>query len=159
MMFVGWGVGAPVLGWLSDRIGLRKLPFVAGLALCAVAMAGLVWIPGLPVWAVTALCLLCGFGGSAQILGFAAVRESNPERVAGTAIGIVNCLMTGAGALYQPLLGYLLDLGWTGDMAGGARVYATATYSAAFSVLVAGTVVSVLCILAMRETWCRQRLT
>jgi len=156
VMFIGWGLGAPVVGWLSDRVGRRKPPFVAGLALCAAAMAGLVWAPGLPLWAVTALCFLCGLGGSAQILGFAVVRESNPTSAAGTAIGIVNCLMTGAGALYQPLLGWLLDRAWTGEMAGGARVYTPAAYSSAFSVLVIGTAVAALCTLLMHDTRCRQ---
>mgnify|MGYP003694335989 CR=1 FL=1 len=33
MLFVGWGVGAPLFGWLSDRIGRRKAPLLAGLAL------------------------------------------------------------------------------------------------------------------------------
>ena len=55
MVFIGWGVGAPVIGWLSDRIGRRKPPFVAGLVLTAVAMAGLAWAPGLPLWAVSVL--------------------------------------------------------------------------------------------------------
>ena len=156
MMFVGWGVGAPVIGWLSDRIGRRKPPFVAGLVLTAVAMAGLAWAPGLPLWAVSALCFLCGFGGSSQILGFAAVRELNPPAAGGAALGIVNGVVTGAGALYQPLLGWLLDLAWTGELAGGARVYTSAAYSTAFSVLVAGAVVGSVCILLMRETRCRQ---
>ena len=48
--------------------------------------------------------------------------------------------MTGGGALYQPLLGWLLDLAWTGEMVGGARAYAPAAYSTAFSVLIAGAV-------------------
>ncbi|HJQ56537.1 MAG TPA: MFS transporter [Vineibacter sp.] len=156
MMFIGWGVGAPIMGWLSDRIGRRKLPFVAGLILCAAATAMLAWVPGLPVWAMTALCFLCGLGGSGQILGFAAVRELNPPALAGTALGVVNCLMTAAGALYQPLLGWLLDLAWTGDMAGGARVYTAAAYSTAFSALVVGTGLGVVCTLLLRETWCRQ---
>ena len=156
VMFIGWGIGAPVMGWLSDRIGRRKAPFLAGLVLCAAAMAGIAWAPGLPLWAVTALCFLCGFGGSGQIVGFAVARELNPPGAAGTAIGIVNALMTGAGALYQPLLGWLLDLAWTGEMAGGARVYTAAAYSTAFSVLVAGTVLAILCTLLMRETHCRQ---
>ena len=156
MMFIGWGVGAPVLGWLSDRIGRRKLPFVAGLMLSAAAMAGLAWAPGLPLWAVSALCILCGFGGASQILGFAAVRELNPPAAAGAAIGVVNALVTGAGALYQPLLGWLLDLAWTGEVADGARVYTVAAYSTAFSVLVAGAVVGIACTLLMRETSCRQ---
>lgn len=156
MMFVGWGLGAPVFGWLSDRIGRRKPPFVAGLMLTALAMAGLAWAPGLPLWAVSVLCFLCGFGGSAQILGFAAVRELNPPAAAGAALGIVNAVVTGAGALYQPLLGGLLDLAWTGELAGGARVYAPAAYGTAFSVLVAGSAVGIACILLMRETRCRQ---
>jgi MFS family permease len=156
MMFIGWGVGAPVLGWFSDRIGRRKLPFVAGLTLSATAMAGLAWAPGLPLWAVSVLCFLCGFGGAGQILGFAAVRELNPPAAAGAALGFVNALVTGAGALYQPLLGWLLDLAWTGEMAGGARVYGVGAYSTAFSVLVAGAVVGIACTLLMRETWCRQ---
>lgn len=157
MVFIGWGVGAPVLGWLSDRIHRRKLPFVAGLMLAALAMAGLAWLPGLPLWAVSALCFACGFGGSGQILGFAAVRELNPPAAAGAAIGVVNAVVTGAGALFQPLLGWLLDLAWTGEMADGARVYSVAAYSTAFSVLVAAAIGGIACVLLMRETGCRQR--
>lgn len=156
MVFIGWGVGAPVVGWFSDRIGRRKLPFVTGLTLSATAMAALAWAPGLPLWAVSVLCFLCGFGGAGQILGFAAVRELNPPAAAGAAIGVVNALVTGAGALYQPLLGWLLDLAWTGGMAGGARVYTVTAYSTAFSVLVAGAVAGIACTLLMRETGCRQ---
>ena len=155
MVFIGWGVGAPVVGWLSDRFRRRKPPFVAGLMLTALAMAGLAWAPGLPLWAVSALCFLCGFGGSGQIVGFAAVRELNPPAAGGAALGIVNGVVTGAGALYQPLLGWLLDLAWTGEMAGGVRVYTVAAYSTAFSVLVAGAVVGIACTLLMRETRCR----
>jgi MFS family permease len=156
MLFIGWGVGAPVVGWLSDRIHRRKLPLVAGLMLSAIAMAGLAWAPGLPLWAVSALCFLCGFGGSGQILGFAAVRELNPPASAGAAIGVVNAMVTGAGAFYQPLLGWLLDVAWTGETAGGVRVYSAAAYSTAFSVLVIGAVVGIACALLMRETRCRQ---
>lgn len=156
MVFIGWGVGAPVAGWLSDRIHRRKLPFVAGLMLSALAMAGLAWAPGLPLWAVSALCFLCGFGGSGQILGFAAVRELNPPAAAGAAIGVVNAVVTGAGALFQPLLGWLLDLAWTGEMADGVRVYSIAAYGTAFSALVVAAVVGIACILLTRETGCRQ---
>lgn len=156
LVFIGWGVGAPAAGWLSDRIRRRKLPLVAGLVLSGLAIAGLAWAPGLPLWAVSALCFICGFGGATQILGFAAVRELNPPRAAGTAIGIVNALVTGAGALYQPLLGWLLDLAWSGEIAGGARVYAVSAYSTALSVLVAGSVIGIACALLIRETGCRQ---
>lgn len=156
-LFIGWGVGAPLFGWFSDRIRLRRPPFIAGLVLCALAMAGLVYLPALPVWMVVALCFLCGFGGSAQIVGFAAVREHNGAAVTGTAIGLVNAMVTGGGALYQPLLGWLLDLRWTGKLEAGARIYDVAAYRFAFGVLVAAVAVGLACTIAMRETHCRQR--
>ena len=156
-LFIGWGLGAPFLGWLSDRIRLRRPPFTGGLALCAAAVAALVYLPGLPLPAVVALCFLCGVGGSAQIVGFAAVREHNGAAVSGTAIGLVNAAVTGGGALYQPLLGWLLDLNWSGEMAAGARVYDLAAYRTAFGVLVAAIAGGLVCTLAMRETHCRPR--
>lgn len=155
-LFIGWGVGAPLFGWFSDRIGRRRLPFIIGVVLCAAAMAALVHVPGLSLPAVSALCFLCGFGGSSQIVGFAAVREHNAASLSGTAIGFVNGMVTGAGALYQPLLGWLLDLAWGGQMEAGARIYDPLAYRFAFNAIVAGTVIGLLCTLAMRETHCRQ---
>ena len=155
-LFIGWGVGAPLFGWLSDRIGQRGQPFIGGVLLCTAAMAALVYLPGMPLYVITILCFLCGFGGSSQIVGFAAAREHNAAALSGTAIGFVNGMVTGAGALYQPLLGWLLDLAWTGQMASGARIYDPAAYRFAFSVLVAGAVIGLVCTLAIRETHCQQ---
>lgn len=157
LLFVGWGFGAVFFGWFSDRIGLRKPPFVAGLALCTGAMAALVHVPDMPLPAVMGLCVVCGIGGSSQIVGFAAARESNDVALSGTAIGFVNGIVTGAGALYQPLLGWLLDLAWTGGTLAGARIYEPAAYRSALTVLIAGAGVGLLCTLLMRETYCRQQ--
>ena len=155
LLFIGWGIGAPLIGWLSDRLGRRRIPFAAGMALCTASLATLVYAPDLSTTATAVLCFLCGFGGSSQIVGFAAAREHNVARLSGTAIGFVNGMVTGAGALYQPLLGALLDLGWTGQIVAGARIYDIAAYRAAFTVLVVGAAVGTLCALAMRETWCK----
>ena len=157
-LFLGFGAGAPLFGWLSDRIGRRRPPFIAGIALCAASMAAIVYLPGLSVSAIAVLCFLCGAGGSAQIIGFAAVREHNGIAVSGTAIGLVNGMVTGTGALYQPLLGWLLDQNWDGKMEAGARLYDGDAYRAAFGVLVAGACLGVLCTFAMRETNCRQQV-
>ena len=155
MLFVGWGAGAPLFGWLSDRIGRRKAPFLTGLALETVALAAVVWIADLPMVVLGGLCLLTGFLGSAQIVGFALVKENHPARLSGTAIGFVNGMVTGAGALFQPLVGLLLDLAWTGATAQGARVYTPEAYRLALTSLIACGVGGVLCVLAVRETFCR----
>jgi MFS family permease len=158
MLFVGWGAGAPLFGWLSDRIGRRKAPMLAGLALETLALAALIWVPGLPVAALAALSFAVGFLGSVQIVGFALVREIHPARLTSTAIGLVNGMVTGAGALFQPLVGFLLDLGWTGQTVAGARVYAPGGYRVALTALIACCLGGALCVLAVRETYCRPRV-
>lgn len=155
MMFVGWGVGAPLIGWASDRIGRRKLPLIVGLAICLLSMSAILYIPHLPIGVLMALCFLCGLGGAAQIAGFAATRESNPPALSATAIGLVNGTVTGAGALFQPLLGWLLDVNWKGQVVAGARVYDADAYQFALSAVVVGTFIGFVCTLAMRETYCR----
>lgn len=155
VVFIGWGLGAPLTGWLSDRIGRRRLPLIAGLALETVALAALIYVPGLSTPMLAVLCFLVGFCGSAQIVSFALVRENHPPTLSGTAIGFLNGMVTGAGALFQPLVGVLLDLAWTGETALGARVYDADAYRVAFASLVACCVVGFLCLLAVRETYCR----
>lgn len=156
LMFVGWGLGAPILGWLSDRIGRRRAPIIIGLVLQTLALAAFIYIPSLPIPLLAGLCFLIGLMGSAQIVSFALVRENHPLVLSGTAIGVVNALMTGAGALFQPLIGALLDFAWTGETALGARVYSLDAYHLAFASLILCGVVSFGCSLVVRESYCRQ---
>ena len=89
------------------------------------------------------------------IVAFAIVREHNLPRLSGTAIGFANGIFTSAGALYQPLTGWLLDLGWRGQMSNGARIYDVVAYQYALSAIVAGTFIALLCTLLITETYCK----
>ncbi len=155
MMFLGWAVGAPLIGWASDHFGRRRAPLMLGLIVCTATMSAILYFPGLSIPTLMALCFLCGFGGASQITGFAAARENNPPGLSATAIGLVNGTVTGAGALFQPLLGWLLDLNWKGQMAVGARIYDPGAYKIALSAIIVGCVIGFFCTLAMRETYCR----
>jgi MFS family permease len=157
LVFAGWGVGAPLFGWFSDWIGRRKPAVIVGLILETLCLALLVYVPALPMAAIAALALMVGFFGSSQIVVFALGREHHAPRLSGTAIGFVNGMVTGAGALFQPLVGYLLDLAWSGQTALGARVYQAADYRTAFISLIACGIGGLACLLAVRETYCRQQ--
>ncbi len=158
LLIAGWGCGAPVFGMLSDRMRRRRAPFLIGYAICAPSFLTLIYGPSLPVEAVAALTFLTGFGGAAQIVCFACVRELNAPALSGTAIGVVNAFVTGTGAIYQPLIGWLLDRSWSGQLAGGARLYEAADYRLAFGVLAAGLGVGLICTFLMRETRCQPQV-
>ena len=155
LLIAGFGVGAPVFGWLSDRMGRRKPPLLVGLALQTASLAAVIYIPDLPVSLIGCLCFLTGFLGSAQIVCFALAKETHLAGLSGKAIGFVNAMITGAGALFQPLVGLLLDLAWSGQVLHGARVYDAGAYRLALSSLVVCGLLGLLCVLAVRETFCR----
>ena len=77
MTFVGWGIGAPLIGWLSDHIGNRRMPLISGLVLSALSLVAILLLPDLPLWLVGALCFGIGFGGSAQIVCFASRKATH----------------------------------------------------------------------------------
>ncbi len=59
------------------------------------------------------------------------------------------------GALFQPIVGILLDNAWDGKMVAGARVYSIPAYDSAFLLLPALYVAAILLALMVRETYCR----
>lgn len=155
LLFIGWGIGAPFMGWLSDRIGLRRPPMIGGAACAAATLAAIIYIPALPMAVLGALMLVHGIAASSMIVLFAAVREHNRPAASGMAMGFANTAVVGSGAVFQPLIGALLDLGWDGTLVEGARIYASGGYRAAFAVLLVATTLGIAAACAQRETHCR----
>jgi MFS family permease len=151
-LFIGWAVGAPLIGWISDRIDRRRPPLIVGLVLQTAVFVALIYIPNLSPAAITTLCFFTGFFGGGQITCFALMKDNHPHALSGTAIGFLNGAVTGAGALFQPLVGMLLDLAWAGEIVQGARIYDAGAYRLAFLSIVACGVIGMLCLMGVRET-------
>lgn len=148
--FIGWGIGAPLLGTLSDRLGRRRLPMAIGAGLSAVTLALVPLAGGSPL-ALGLLMAISGFFGSSMVIGIALARESNPPQVSGTVLGFTNTFVVGSGGLFQPLIGYLLDRQWDGAMRAGARIYTAEAYHWGLSVLPAILAVGCLAALLSRD--------
>ncbi|MBE0531283.1 MAG: MFS transporter [Rhodospirillales bacterium] len=155
LMLVGWAIGAPVAGWISDHLGRRRAPMVVSSMAALATLAAALYLPGLPLLAVQGLLLVHGIFSGAMVLSFATARENNRPRVSATAVGFVNMAVMAMSAGFQPLIGWLLDLGWDGRLVDGGRVYAPATFKAALVTLLVAGVVACLAALMTRETRCR----
>lgn len=154
-VFLGWALGAPLLGWVSDRIGRRKPVIMGGLTLSLAALCAILFADVASTGMLVTLFLLNGIGSSAMIVAYGAVRELNRQENSATALGLVNMFVVGSGAVLQPLIGWLLDLNWSGDTLDGARIYDSVAYATAFSTLVVANVLGLACTFWLRETWCR----
>jgi len=156
-MLIGWAVGAPLMGWLSDRLRRRRRVMLIASTGSLVTLTAALYAPGLPFEAVAALLVVNGVFGGGMVLCFAAGREHNPAWASGAALGVVNMFSMSAGAIFQPLLGWLLDRNWDGAMEAGKRVYSAEAFQDAVWVLVLMQGVALAAALLTRETHCRPR--
>jgi len=147
VMILGFAFGAPAVGMLSDRIGLRLPPLrILGLFYLA---CWLPWVMGwsMPPWASMAVFTGMGIGISGAITCWALAKENNPPALSGTATSLVNTGGFLAVALLQPAVGWIID------HAGGAPVLDA--YRSAAALLAAVALAGVLAAYGLRETHCR----
>jgi MFS family permease len=99
MLWLGLAVGSAVVPWWSDRIRARKRPIVYGAVVQAVAIAVLVYVPGLGTGVDLALCFILGFANAAHMLAFSTAADVVEPRQIGTSAAVVNGIMFIVGGL------------------------------------------------------------
>jgi len=154
-LLVAWAVGGPFFGWLSDYVGKRKIVYIAGCAMSIAAWGVALYVEQLSMAALVAVLVITGFSSGCMIISFAFAKESVPAALSGTGTGVVNMgVMTGP-MLLQPLVGWVLDLRWKGQLAEGIRVYGQDAYRAGFTLMLVWTVLALILLMFTRETHCR----
>lgn len=155
-MLVAWAVGSPLAGALSDRIHRRKGPILVGGAIAALLWGVLIYVPRLPYEALMAIMIGLGLASGVVVIGFAFCKESVPPPLAGTASGVANMGNMLGGMVMQPLIGWLLDLGWEGGMNGNVKAYGFSAYAGGFTLMLVWLVAGVAALACARETHAKQ---
>jgi len=129
MVPLGWIIGWPLLGFVSDRIGRRK-PVITGGAV--VLLACLAWIlyGRTDLFPPSVLGLVTGLASGAAMLPYTVIKEANPPGMSGTATGVVNFINFTFSALLGPVFGSLLL-----PVSGGADQMTLGHYQTAFEPL------------------------
>ncbi|WP_194848299.1 MFS transporter [Candidatus Neptunochlamydia vexilliferae] len=152
MIFIGWIIGGPIIGYISDRFSKRKPFLYGGIFLCLLSLIPVIYIPHLPMPLLFILLFLVGFFQAAQLLSFSLGIEINAIEAKGTSIALTNfCVATGS-SLMQPLLGILLDSKWDGAMREGIPFYSIADYHFAMVSFPITLILAFVLLLFLKET-------
>jgi MFS family permease len=143
---LGWMIGCPLLGFLSDRLGRRK-PVIFGGAV--VILGVLAWIlfgdPAVLRGPVVGIVL--GIASGAAMLPYSVIKEANPPELGGSATGVINFINFTFSALLGPVFGSRLV-----QEPGSEEALGLAEYQAGFQPLLYGIMLALVLTCFLKET-------
>jgi MFS family permease len=142
---LGWMIGCPLLGFISDRIGRRKPVIFGG---SAVLLGAVAWVLfGNPaILRGPGVGIIMGVASGAAMLPYSVIKEANPPHLAGSATGVINFINFTFSALLGPIFGSRLVQETVGNDAALAR------YQSGFFPLLYGIVGALVLTLFLKET-------
>ena len=143
---LGWIIGCPLLGFVSDRIGRRKPVIVVAAVVLFACLAWILFGPA-DVFPPYVLGLVAGIASGAAMLPYTVIKEANPPKMSGTATGVVNFLNFTFSALLGPVFARLLM-----RVSGGASEMSIEHYQTAFQPLLYGVGLAIVLTLLLKET-------
>jgi MFS family permease len=135
MVFAGWLVGGPLVGLWSDVVGKRITAIRFGIIGALACLIPVIYVTAIPISAVYVLLFAVGLFSSAELLAFSLALELNGMRAKATTAAFTNFMISCGDALIQPVIGFLLDLHWSGQMENGVRIYSAENYQMALLAL------------------------
>jgi sugar phosphate permease len=112
MAAIGMIVGSPLLSYLSNHLFKARKPVLILASILMLIITGMLYFftQGIPIFLLYLICLGIGtFSGAAVTIGFITNKELFPVSIAGTATGLVNFFPFLGGAVFQIILGAVLD--------------------------------------------------
>ena len=149
MIFLGFMLGSPLFGIISDRVSRRKAPMLIGGVLnllCALLILHLSFSPFMG----NVLFFSLGALSASQVISFPLIMESVPKHIIASSESIGATLIMGGGALFQPLFGWLLD-----KLAINTGAYSAANFNQALLLLPIAFLLATFAALFIQETYCQ----
>lgn len=156
-IFIGFAAGAPFWGWFSDYIHRRKPVLFMGTFLALICLLIVLYSPNQYVFTLSVLLFCFGFCASGFFTSFAMIRELFPLILVATVLGIMNTFNAVFEALFEPLVGVLLDWSWEGAVLNGTHQFSLHGYYNALLLLPISMIIALLTLLLIDETYCRTK--
>ena len=154
-IFIGWTIGGPITGWLSDRIGRRKPMLLLSSLFGIIFMSSVIFIPNLPITTIFILLFCYGLTNTGVAISYAVASEINAPNISGTSIAFANMASVLIGACFQPIIGWLLDLFQYNTTHNGVHMFTATEYRWALLALPICSLLSFIFAFTLKETFCR----
>lgn len=154
-VFVGFAAGAPFWGWLSDYIGRRKPVLFFGTFSALFCLLAVLYLPHQQLTSLMVLNFFFGFGASGFFTSFAMIRELFSISLAATVLGIMNTFNAICEALFEPLVGALLDKTGSGQLINDLHQFSLPGYHLSLFILPISLILSLIALLFIKETFCQ----
>lgn len=155
MLFLGAILGSPLIGWISDKSGLRILPMKVCVIASLLTVLAVLYGPA-SVNQMAVLFFFLGFFTSAQVISYALVAESSSPLMTATAVSVISILTQGGYFLYQNLFSNLLTQHGDVQLINNVPVYSLADYQYAAIILPVGLLIAFFMLFGLKETYCKQ---
>lgn len=143
---LGWMIGCPLLGYISDKLGRRK-PVILGGTLMLLAVFTWVLFGNPAILRGHIVGILMGIASGAAMLPYTVIKEANPPELGGSATGVVNFLNFTFSAFLGPVFGSrLVGVSENSDMSGLEQ------FQAGFQPLLYGIAIALVLTFFLKET-------
>lgn len=154
ILWIGYAVGAPLSGKISDSIKRRKLPLIFSSLIGMIASSLIVYLPTNEILTFAFLFFCIGLASSGCSPAFAAMSENVQENLQATSIGFNNSAITLSAAILPPIVSLLIEWG----VPEGVHNYSVANFQQGlFLMPIFYTIAFFISLFLIRETYCRSQ--
>jgi MFS family permease len=155
LVFVGWAIASPLWGIFSNRVGQRKPPLYISSVGALITSLLFIYAPIQSGWVMQLLLLGFGIFSAGFLPAFAVAKELCSARYVATGLSFMNMMNMVGIALAQPIIGFILDRLWQGEIQHKVRIYPLEAYHLALAILPGGILIALLILPYVRETFCQ----
>ncbi len=155
LVFVGWAIASPLWGIFSNRIGRRKPSLYIGAVGALISSTLFIYAPISSGLLMQLLLFTFGIFSAGFLPAFAVAKELCSQKYVATGLSFMNMMNMVGIAIGQPLIGYILDKLWQGEIVDKVRVYPLEAYQIGLAILPIGMIISLLILPKLQETYCK----
>lgn len=128
-LYIGLAIGSLILPYLSEKLNRLNSTIIFSLVINAILFSVMIFSHDLTMDKLYFLVMLIGFFCGVEMICFNAAWKIVPRNCTGLTVGVINSLSLIFNAIFQHIVGILIDLMWDGQVStSGMRIYTEDNY-------------------------------